>query len=316
MMTSAHAAVAVLMISVGVTAGQPASLASPVDLQSAALTRMRDAVNRGDATAYASVYAPFAVISIFGGNELRGREAIERHERDLLIQFPGTRFEFYAIWRGEPPIVVAHYGVNGQTAAGGGRRAMGHEGLLFFEFNSAGEIVREDRYLDSFTPMAQLGALKGVTARALPVLPDRPRRYVSDGPVHAAGRVAVVQRAFAAFDARQASMLDYVAEDAIIDELMLPEPFPGPRAWPRWLKEMASLAKTRFEVRQIVGVGSPVLIAGVWHGEVVAGFRTITPSPTPFQVHRAAIVELDARDKIVLFRAFMNGRELAQSVGQ
>src|SRR5262245_54923706 len=127
-MTPVSTAVAVLLLMLSVAASQVATPPSSVDRQTAALTRMRDAVNRGDATAYASVYAPFAVISIFGANELRGRDAIERHERDLLNQFPGTRFEFFAIWRGESPlIVVAHYGVNGQTAAGVG---MGHEGLL------------------------------------------------------------------------------------------------------------------------------------------------------------------------------------------
>jgi hypothetical protein len=33
-------------------------------------------------------------------------------------------------------------------------------------------------------------------------------------------------------------------------------------------------------------------------------------------VNRALIVELNARREIVLIRAFMNGRELAQSVAQ
>jgi hypothetical protein len=42
----------------------------------------------------------------------------------------------------------------------------------------------------------------------------------------------------------------------------------------------------------------------------------VSPSERPFKVNRALIVELNARREIVLIRAFMNGRELAQSVAQ
>jgi hypothetical protein len=109
----------------GLTAGQ--RVAQPLNLQAAALTRMRDAVNRGDARAYADVYSEDAIITIFGANDLRGRDAVEQRT------------------------------------------------LLFFRFNVIGEIVSEERYLDSLTPMAQMGALPGSQPRALPVLPERAR---------------------------------------------------------------------------------------------------------------------------------------------
>src|SRR5262249_41274877 len=49
-------------------------------LQASAFTRMMDTVNAGDADGYASLYADDAVITIFGVDELRGRDAIEQYE--------------------------------------------------------------------------------------------------------------------------------------------------------------------------------------------------------------------------------------------
>src|SRR6188508_1466596 len=97
------------------------------------------------AAAYASRYAEDAVITIHGGDVLRGRSEIEAYEKDLLREFPGTRFALYDVWRKGPQAVV-HYGVNGRTASG---RAMGHEGLLFYQFDPSGLITDERRYLDS-----------------------------------------------------------------------------------------------------------------------------------------------------------------------
>jgi hypothetical protein len=48
---------------------------------------------------------------------------------------------------------------------------MGHEGLLFYRLHPSGLIEEERRYLDSLTPMAQLGLLGALPARPLPTLP-------------------------------------------------------------------------------------------------------------------------------------------------
>ena len=138
-----------------------------VDRQFAALTEMKDAVNAGDAGRYARAYAPDAVITIHGGVELKGRSSIEQYEVELMREFPGTRFAFYAIWLKGPQAVV-HYAVKGKTPSGKG---MGHEGLLFYRFQSSGLIEEEHRYLDSMTPMAQMGMLGTLTVRPPPRLP-------------------------------------------------------------------------------------------------------------------------------------------------
>ena len=138
-----------------------------VNRQAAALHEMMRAVNAGDAAAYARVYAEGAVITIHGGGVLSGRRAIEAYEIDLLREFPGTQLAFYDFWQSGAAVVV-HYGVDGRTPAG---QAMGHEGLLFYRFEPSGLIADERRYLDSATPMAQLGLLGPSPARPRPALP-------------------------------------------------------------------------------------------------------------------------------------------------
>jgi ketosteroid isomerase-like protein len=115
-----------------------------------ALREMIESVNAGDAKRYAQLYAGDAVITIHGTGQLKGRDAIEQYEVELMREFPGARLAFYDVWQ-KAAMAVVHYGVNGSTRGG---QAMGHEGLLFFRFDRAGVIEEEHRYLDSLTPMA------------------------------------------------------------------------------------------------------------------------------------------------------------------
>src|SRR5438093_11180833 len=93
-------------------------IATPAEeLQVAALREMVRAVNAGEADKYARLYAENAVITLPGTGELKGRQAIEEHEVELLRQFPGARLGFYDVWQ-EGPLVVVHYAVNGRTPAG------------------------------------------------------------------------------------------------------------------------------------------------------------------------------------------------------
>lgn len=277
--------------------------------QRAVLTEMRDAVNAGDARRYAAVYSPGAVIEIFGSGQLRGRAAIERHEVELLAQFPGARFAFYEAWHSGDR-AVAHYGVNASVAGG---RSMGHEGLLFFAFNASGLIEREHRYQDSLTPMAQLGALGDAPRRPLPVLPTGwPSHEAFEGNAEKTN-VATV-RAF--LQSPDAGLSSAVSENASFEELMLPRAFTPPGAAERWRRQLEALGDTRFEVSSILGVGRHVLAEGTWSGIVRHQFGLLKPSPTRFSAHRAAIVELDDRGRVTRMAAFMNGKELAESIQQ
>jgi uncharacterized protein (TIGR02246 family) len=298
----------------GSAIGGPFALAvPPADKPIAALHEMMRAVNAGDARAYARVYAEDAVITIHGGGVLRGRPAIEAYEVELLREFPGVRLAFYDVWRDGPSAVV-HYGVNGRTPGG---QAMGHEGLLFYRFDSSGLVAEERRYLDSVTPMAQLGALGSSPARPLPVLPDAMTAHAGKRSSNDERNEALVRASFAALDAEdETAFLAGLAEDAVLDDMTEPRPSIGRQGVKAWFDRWTSAVEGgRTELTTVVAVGDTVLVETVVRGRLKGPLGRLAPSTREFAVHRAAIVQVKD-GKVRRLSAFMNGKELAQAVGQ
>lgn len=294
---------------------QPGAQSPPsmnVANQQSALQRMRDTVNAGDARGYASVYADAAVITIHGTATIRGRASIEQYERELMTEFPGARFAFYEIWLSGGRHVAAHYGVNA-TVAGG--RAMGHEGLLFFEFDESGVIVREDRFLDSLTPMAQLGALPRVQARPLPGLPATASTWISTGATFERRNEAVARRLLASMATQESSAWSKLfAERPTIDELMFPGPFADVRDWST--EVVSALTSQRYVVNSSLAAGTYVLVEGTLTATLAKELGPIRPARAPLTAHRAYMFEMDGGGRVQLLRAFMNGKEIAESLGQ
>jgi ketosteroid isomerase-like protein/limonene-1,2-epoxide hydrolase len=292
-----------------------AALALPESEPKVALAEMVRAVNAGDAHAYAALYAPDAVTTIYGGDQLQGRSAIEEYEVGLLREFPGARLGFQTIWR-KGPVVVVHYAVNGRTAGG---QAMGHEGLLFYRFLPSGLIAEERRYLDSLTPMAQLGALGAVATRPLPAVPGETKGYeagLANGSRERA-RMEQVKASLAALDSNHsAAFLAGLTPDAVVDEMVEARPFVGRRDVAAWLEKWTrAVSGAKTEITRMVCVGDSVLVETVLRGDLNGTLGPVTASARPFTVHRGLAVQLKA-GRIGHIRAFMNGKELAQSVGQ
>jgi ketosteroid isomerase-like protein len=274
---------------------------------------MTQAVNAGDAARYARLYAEDAVITIRGGDTLDGRAAIEKYEVELMRQFPGARLAFYDAWLDGTEAVV-HYGVDGKTAAG---QAMGHEGLLFYRFAPGGLIQEERRYLDSLTPMAQLGALGPGPARAVPVLPHEMKTHRAQRSSSESANVALVRDALAALEARnEAEFFAKIAGDAVVDEMIELRPSAGRAAVQAWFERWTRAAPdARTEVTRILGVGDFVLLESVVRGTLKGPLGRAQAADKPFAVHRAAVAEVRG-GKIARLTFFTNGKELAQAVGQ
>jgi ketosteroid isomerase-like protein len=276
----------------------------------ATLLRMVDAVNAGDARAYAAAYAPGAVITIYGGEVLRGRDAIERYELELLRAFPGTRLALSAIWMSGSTGAV-RYGVNSPAGAG---PATGHEGMLFYRFNDEGGIVEERRYLDALTPMSQAGAFGSGSVRPIPTLPREPAIAMAS-PGGTAGRVAAAL--FAALDAGDAAgFLAALSDDVAIDEMMLADAFTGRSgalAWFRILSGAVSDGKT--DITSMMQSGDVVLVETIVRGRLTGPIGRLSATGKTFAIHRAAAVRL-LNGRILEITVFTNGRELAQETGQ
>jgi ketosteroid isomerase-like protein len=280
-----------------------------------ALAEMVRAVNAGDARAYAALYAPDAVITIQGGDVLHGRIAIEEYEAGLLREFPGARLGFEAIWQ-KGPMAVVHYAVSGRTTAG---QAMGHEGLLFYRFLPSGLIAEERRYLDSLTPMAQLGALGTVAMRPLPAVPGETKTYearVANGRRERA-RMEQTRAILAALDANDsAAFLASLTPDAVVDEMIEARPFVGRQDVTAWLEQWTrAVSGAKTEIVTLAAVDDFVLAETILRGALDGTLGPVTASARPFTVHRALVVQFDG-ERIRHIWAFMNGKELAQSVGQ
>jgi uncharacterized protein (TIGR02246 family) len=281
--------------------------------QVAAFTEMMRAVNAGDARSYALLYAEDAVIKLQGSGVLAGRSAIEQYEVELLRQFPGVRLAFYAVWQ-KGPLAVVHYAVNGNTPSG---QAMGHEGLLFYRFHSSGLIEEERRYLDSLTPMAQLGALGAVPARSVPTLPTDMKQYAAQGSPRESANVTLVRKHLGALNSRnESAFLASMSEDAVVDELMQPQPSArkgNAKAWfEMWTRAVPDAS---FEITSIEGIGDFVLVEGTVRGTLKGQLGYLSPANREFAVHRALMVQIEG-GKISRVSNFMNGKELAEAVGQ
>lgn len=281
--------------------------------QLASLTAMMRAVNRGDAEGYAGVYAEDAVITIYGSDRIEGRRAIQQHETELLTQFPGTRFALFSVWQTGRSAVV-HYGVNGKTTSG---VPMGHEGLLFYSFQASGAIQSEHRYLDSLTPMVQLGARDWGAARPPPRLPASVRGYVAKGSRGENDNAAIVNAALQSLDTNdRAGFVASVAADAVVDDLTSTQTFTGRQGVEAWVTRWKGAASdTRLEITTSFGVGDFVLVETVVRGRLSAALDRLSASETPFTIHRAVIARLRNK-RIVSLAFFMNRAELARSVGQ
>jgi uncharacterized protein (TIGR02246 family) len=295
-------------------AGGPARRMDELQIQ--ALTKMVNAVNAGDARAYAVLYAPDAVLTIQGGEVLRGRAAIEAHEVALLREYPGARLGFHSVWQ-KGPTAVVHYAVSGRTTDG---KPMGHEGLLFHRFLPSGKIAEERRYLDSLTPMAQLGALGSVPARAIPAVPEKPEAHVAAAGTATrmeTANLARVRSIFAALDAgNEAAFLSGLADVVVLDDMMRAEPAVGRKAVRTWFgSRTAAVPDSRSEITTALAVGEFVLLEAVARGTLNGRLGPVSASGKPFTVHQAAIVRVRAGavERITLFT---NGKELAEAVGQ
>jgi len=313
-----------LLLAAAMAAGLAAPAQAPAQAPAAAdkepaatLAEMVRAVNAGDARAYAGLYAPDAVLTIYGDQVLTGRKAIEDHETGLLREFPGARLGFRTIWQQES-LAVVHYAVTGASPGGA---TMGHEGMLFYRFLQSGLIAEERRYLDSMTPMAQLGALGPVPARALPAVPDRPRVVTAEGEPDAGElrNAALAKASLAALEGAgpaRASFLDELASDVVVDEMVERRPYTGKVGARAWLDRWGSaVSGARSELAAILTVGDFVLMETILSGTLNGRLGQVSAAGKPFTVHRAVLVEVK-RGRIARIAAFMNGKELAQAVGQ
>lgn len=280
------------------------------DRREATFREMMRAVNAGDATAYANLYAFNAIIEIVGSETLVGRKAIEKYEVDLLTQFPGTKFRIEKVWLHESDRAVAQYGVSGAAADG---RPMGHEGLLFYEFGADGLIIREERFLDSFTPMAQLGAFGPGPHRPVPKLTDSMSVHKTSS---VRGRHADLERLLKLIrknqPASERTVSEVFTETAVLDDLTETEARVGVKAIQHWFSEWSDAVAggtTTFLVPLVTGDGYILQTSLI--GTLSKDRARVHATGQKICLSRVWLIEMK-NGRINRVWVFMNSKELTQ----
>ena len=132
------------------------------------MRKLKEAMNRHDATAMAQHYAPdCTVIDPFVPQPLKGREAVRQDYADFVKGFPDLRIQVINILSkgdtvsGEFTMTGTHRGPltspTGEIPPTNKRIEM--KGASFARVNQQGQIIEERRYYDSATMLQQLGLM-------------------------------------------------------------------------------------------------------------------------------------------------------------
>jgi ketosteroid isomerase-like protein len=148
-------------------------------------------------------------------------------------------------------------------------------------------------------------------------LPPGPKDYVARGSGAEDRNVARVRASFAALDARdETAFLAGLADDAVLEEMADLEPMVGKPKVKAWFETWTgAVADARTEIATVLGVGDFVLAETVVRGTLNGTLGRFSSKDKPFAVHRAAVVQVKG-GKLVRISSFMNGKELAESLGQ
>ena len=98
--------------------------------------------------------------------------------------------------------------------------------------------------------------------------------------------------------------------------MILPQPFIGKQQVKTWISSRTrAIPDATTEIITIIGVGEFVLVESVLRGTLKGPLGRLVASSKPFAVHRGVVVQVKD-GKLSRLAAFMNGKEIAQAVGQ
>lgn len=203
----------------GSDAGAPLKL-SLADQEKLALKTAVESLNKHDPNAFASVFAPDAMIKVAGGNEISGRDAIASNMKEWFETFSQVKLGFSRVWIKDDTVVV-EWVING-THSGelfgvkGTQNQIGHYGLSITTFDKDGAGVKvERRYGDLGTVATQIGASKDKKVRPIPPLPQSTETIVPTGSADEAKNLDVVKAAFGALEKKDEKAFTTMLDDNV-----------------------------------------------------------------------------------------------------
>jgi steroid delta-isomerase-like uncharacterized protein len=282
-----------------------------------------EAFNTHDAAKGSSVYADNAVVRMAGAPaDMTGKDAVKQGMQRMFDSFSNLKAATANVFANKD-VVVAVWQMNG-THSGDffGQKAtekpVGWTGASVLWFNDDGQIKEEHIYWDVPTVMAQIGAMKGAKARAIPALAAQPTVVIAKGDDTESKNVDAVKTWFTTgFDAKTPdTFLGPMTDDVAWDDNMNPMGvMTGKAAAKKYFTDMkTAFPDAKVQISNAWGAADYVIVEDVFTGTNNGAFMGKPATKKPVNLHGVDIVQMKD-GKAVKGWSFGNGGEMAMQLG-
>ena len=305
------------------TATEAAAPAAPQKsmpaMQAEAIKVMTDGFVAGDAKKVASIYADDAVMMMPGMPEAKGRAAIEKDTAQFFAAVSKLKMAATRVFT-KDDTVIAEWAMNGvHTGDFMGVKAtekpVGWHGATLMKFNKDGKVTEDHTYFNMPTMMAQIGAIKGMKARAVPELPASPEMVTfKAGDKDAAHKALVEKMNGAMASKKEADFVGGLADNIEWDDVAAPGPTKGKDGAKKYFKMFtAAFGDMKSDKQDVWVFGDYVVQETKWTATHKGTFMGIPATKKPVTMHGLDVMKVEG-DKIVKGWSYDNGAELMMQI--
>jgi len=301
--------------------------ASLAEMQQKALGAAMEALNAHDATKFAALYAPDAVMSAAGLRELNGRDMIAADMKEWFETFGDVKVGFARAFM-KKDVVVLEWALAGTYKGGGlfGEKGkdtpIGHHGLSVLWFDDNGLVKTEHRYGDLGAVAAQLGGgaakgAKGPAAPPIPTLPASPEVVAAKGTPDEDKNAGVGASLLAAMsDHSEAKFAELVTDDIEQEGLTTLAATKGKADAKKFFQAVTkAFPDAKLTPSGSWGVGDFAIVEYALTGTQKGPLGPLPASKKPVTVHAVDVFRIKD-GKVARAWTFTNGLELLNQIQQ
>lgn len=274
-----------------------------------------------DAKKMASVYSENAVIKMAGMPDMTGREAVAQMHQKMFDAWSNSKGSASRIWMKGDVVITEWQMVGTHSGDFMGVKAtekpVGWQGISVTWYGEDGLRKEEHTYADMMTPMAQIGkAPKGMKARAVPALAQKPEIFMSKGDDTENKNMETAKVAFGAFEKKDANaFVGTMADNVEWDDMTQPVASKGKAESKKFFEMMTkAFPDTKAEIKNIWAFGDYVIVEEVMTGTHKGDFMGIKATKKPVNMHGIDVIQVKD-GKAVHGWSYMNGAEMAMQLG-
>jgi ketosteroid isomerase-like protein len=269
------------------------------DLVSGFLKNTAAAIGDRDAKKYAECFTEDAVLTEYGHEEIKGRDAIRRDMQELIDGFVDLKVS------GSRVFVKNDVGVSEWVLSGTNKgefhatkptgKPIGVRGAWVVWLGPGGLATKAHLYMDGSTVMGQLGKLKGHEVRPVAAPPmGQPEMKGVKGLADEEKNVEVVKALYAAVEKKSDS--DFVAgltDSAVWTDLTAPKDIAGKQEVKAWFSAMGkAFPDAKVAPQNAWAVEDYVICEAVMTGTQTGLLGAVKPTKKPVTLHHLDIMQL------------------------